>query len=89
MSEEETEEMEVNSEKEQDAETVEKPAEETPKVRPKITRSKPPKGIVIEPKEEKAKWKTIYVVPPVCPFCKMQFRAYSSLKMHYRYVALK
>lgn len=59
-------------------------SEELPQVRQKVTRSKPPKGIVIEPKEEKTKWKTIYVVPPICPYCKMQFRAYSSLKMHYR-----
>ena len=58
--------------------------EQTPPVRQKVTRSKPPKGIIVEPKEEKAKWKTIYVVPPICPYCKMQFRAYSSLKMHYR-----
>ena len=58
--------------------------EQTPLVRQKVTRSKPPKGIIVEPKEEKAKWKTIYVVPPICPYCKMQFRAYSSLKMHYR-----
>ena len=58
--------------------------EQTPQVRQKVTRSKPPKGIIVEPKEEKAKWKTIYVVPPICPYCKMQFRAYSSLKMHYR-----
>ena len=59
-------------------------SEQTPQVRQKVTRSKPPKGIIVEPKEEKAKWKTIYVVPPICPYCKMQFRAYSSLKMHYR-----
>ena len=59
-------------------------SEETPRVRPKVTRTKPPEPIVLEPREEKAKWKTIYVVPPVCPYCKMQFRAYSSLKMHYR-----
>ncbi len=50
-----------------------------------LTFARHSQGIVVEPKEEKTKWKTIYVVPPVCPYCKMQFKAFSSLKMHYRY----
>ena len=61
----------------------EPPPSETPAVEP-TPKKRQLKGIVVEPREEKKRWKTIYVVPPICPYCKMQFRAYSSLKMHYR-----